>query len=92
MLDIIDFVTARGGNPNAVRESQRKRHAPEAVVDEVIALYEDHRQSEPSLHISLTKSNVCHVAQYAATQIGSQINAIQKAIGLKKKVSLMISL
>ena len=45
MLDVIDFIAERGGNPGAVRESQRRRNAPEAVVDEVIALFEDHRKS-----------------------------------------------
>jgi seryl-tRNA synthetase len=63
-----DFITERGGNPEKVRESQRKRNAPVEIVDEVIADFEDHRQT-----------------QYAATQIGSQINALQKQVGQKKK-------
>lgn len=46
MLDVLDFVADRGGEPNKVRESQRRRYAPEGIVDEVIALYEDHRKSE----------------------------------------------
>ena len=45
MLDVLDFVIERGGNPQAVRESQRRRHASEEVVDEVLALYHDHRKS-----------------------------------------------
>ncbi|KAI9841926.1 MAG: Cytosolic seryl-tRNA synthetase [Sclerophora amabilis] len=45
MLDIQDFVVDKGGDPNKVRESQRLRFAPEGVVDEVIALYEDHRRT-----------------------------------------------
>lgn len=45
MLDIIDFITERGGNPEKIRESQRKRFAPVEVVDEIIALYEEHRAS-----------------------------------------------
>ena len=45
MLDIVDFITERGGNPKAIRESQRRRNAPEEAVDEVIALYEEHRKS-----------------------------------------------
>lgn len=44
MLDLNDFVTERGGNPNKIKESQRKRSAPEEVVDEVIALYEEARK------------------------------------------------
>lgn len=45
MLDIADFVSDRGGNPNRIKDSQRKRFAPEAAVDEVIALYEEARRA-----------------------------------------------
>lgn len=45
-LDITDFITEKGGNPEAIKESQRKRFAPVEVVDQVIELYEDHRKSE----------------------------------------------
>jgi seryl-tRNA synthetase len=45
MLDVFDFVVEKGGNPQKIKESQRRRYAPEEVVDEVIALYEDHRKS-----------------------------------------------
>lgn len=51
MLDIADFVVEKGGDPNKIKESQRRRYASEEVVDEVIALYEDHRRSTyRSLH------------------------------------------
>ena len=52
MLDVSDFIRERGGDPEKVRDSQRRRNAPEGVVDQVIALYEDHRKSmifEPSV-------------------------------------------
>jgi seryl-tRNA synthetase len=68
MLDVQDFITERGGNPEKIRESQRKRHANVEIVDEIIVDWEDHRKT-----------------QYAATQIGSDINALQKQIGQKKK-------
>ncbi|KAK3359266.1 hypothetical protein B0T25DRAFT_92085 [Lasiosphaeria hispida] len=45
MLDVNDFIAERGGNPEAIRESQRKRFAPVEAVDEVIALFEDHRKT-----------------------------------------------
>lgn len=45
MLDVIDFIAERGGNPEKIRESQRRRHAPVEIVDEIIALWEDHRKS-----------------------------------------------
>lgn len=44
MLDLNDFIAERGGNPNKIKESQRKRFAPEEAVDEVIALYEEARR------------------------------------------------
>ncbi|PSN59861.1 serine-tRNA ligase [Corynespora cassiicola Philippines] len=68
MLDVNDFIAERGGNPEKIRESQRKRHANVEIVDEIISDFEDHRQT-----------------QYAATQIGSQINGLQKQVGQKKK-------
>jgi seryl-tRNA synthetase len=46
MLDVNDFITERGGNPERIRESQRKRYANVEIVDEVIADWEDHRKSE----------------------------------------------
>lgn len=45
-LDVTDFITEKGGNPELIKESQRKRFASVQVVDEVIALYEDHRKSQ----------------------------------------------
>lgn len=45
MLDVFDFIVEKGGNPQKIKESQRRRYAPEEAVDEVIALYEDHRKS-----------------------------------------------
>ncbi|KAJ0130497.1 Serine--tRNA ligase, cytoplasmic, partial [Colletotrichum tanaceti] len=68
MLDLQDFIKERGGDPEKIRDSQRRRHAPTEIVDEVIALWDDHRKT-----------------QYSATQIGSEINAVQKEIGMKKK-------
>lgn len=46
MLDVNDFITERGGNPERIRESQRKRYANVEIVDEVIADWDDHRRSE----------------------------------------------
>ncbi|KAI4262784.1 MAG: hypothetical protein L6R42_002047 [Xanthoria sp. 1 TBL-2021] len=46
MLDVVDFIEERGGDPKKIKESQRRRFAPEEAVDEVIALYEDHRTTK----------------------------------------------
>lgn len=41
MLDINLFLEERGGEPELIRESQRRRHESVELVDEIIALYED---------------------------------------------------
>lgn len=46
MLDVQDFITERGGDPEKIRESQRRRHASVELVDEVIALWQDHRRTQ----------------------------------------------
>ncbi|QIW98653.1 hypothetical protein AMS68_004171 [Peltaster fructicola] len=69
MLDINDFIKERGGNPEKIKESQRRRHAPEEIVDEVIALFEEHR-------------NVQYVG---GTEMGAKLNKVQKDMGLNKK-------
>lgn len=45
MLEVLDFIAERGGDPKKVLESQRRRYAPETVVDEVIQLWQDARTS-----------------------------------------------
>ncbi|KAH0556957.1 hypothetical protein GP486_005253 [Trichoglossum hirsutum] len=46
MIDVLDFIVDKGGNPEKIRDSQRRRGAPVEVVDEVIALYTDHRKTK----------------------------------------------
>ncbi|CAK7240471.1 MAG: Cytosolic seryl-tRNA synthetase [Sporothrix thermara] len=45
MLDVLDLIAERGGNPEAVKESQRRRYADPEVVDKVIELWQDHRKT-----------------------------------------------
>ena len=52
MLDVSDFILEKGGDPNKIRESQRRRYAPEEMVDQVIALFEDHRRSILSFRLT----------------------------------------
>ena len=62
MLDVFDFIVEKGGNPEKIKESQRRRYAPEEAVDEIVALYEDHRKSRlrnRSNHIVRAKSMFC---------------------------------
>ncbi|KAI1331924.1 hypothetical protein F5Y16DRAFT_358075 [Xylariaceae sp. FL0255] len=68
MLDVTDFIAERGGNPEAIRESQRRRYAPVEIVDEIIEMWQDVRRTN-----------------YAASQVKTKVNEIQKQIGAKKK-------
>lgn len=43
MLDVEDFIEERGGSPQKIRESQRRRGASVEIVDEIIALWQEAR-------------------------------------------------
>ena len=47
MLDITLFRTDQGGNPDLVRESQRRRYADVSLVDKVIEHDSEWRKSVP---------------------------------------------
>jgi seryl-tRNA synthetase len=40
-LDVHMFIKEKGGDPDAIRESEKKRYHSVEIVDEVIALYEE---------------------------------------------------
>ncbi|KYK58531.1 putative serine-tRNA ligase, cytosolic [Drechmeria coniospora] len=61
MLDVVDFIKERGGDPEKIRESQRRRHANVEIVDEIIDLFEDHRRS--ALPVS-RPALICLASQY----------------------------
>ena len=88
MLDILDFQEDKGGDLKKLRESQRRRYAPEAIVDDVVALFEDMKKSRWCALMRFLMDAHGVIARYAATQIGTQINATQKEIGAKKKVRI----
>ncbi|CAG8433842.1 9605_t:CDS:2 [Ambispora gerdemannii] len=46
MLDLNLFQTDKGGNPELIRESQRKRGASVEIVDQVINLYDEWRKAK----------------------------------------------
>jgi seryl-tRNA synthetase len=83
MLDVFDFIVEKGGDPKKIKESQRRRYAPEEAVDEVIALYEDHRKTQYSATQINTKINEIQ------KQIGVKRKAKENADDLmKQKVEL----
>jgi seryl-tRNA synthetase len=46
MLDINDFIVRRGGDPDTIRESQRRQGASVELVDQVVALFEEYTQGK----------------------------------------------
>ncbi|KAI1261281.1 seryl-tRNA synthetase [Xylariaceae sp. FL1019] len=79
MLDVLDFITERGGNPEAIRESQRRRYAPVEVVDEIIAMWQDHRSTNYNATQIKTKMNDLQ------KQIGAKKKAKENADELLKE-------
>ncbi|KAI0157489.1 hypothetical protein GGR57DRAFT_462055 [Xylariaceae sp. FL1272] len=79
MLDVLDFIAERGGNPEAIRESQRRRYAPVEVVDEIIAMWQDHRSTNYNATQIKTKMNDLQ------KQIGAKKKAKENADDLLKE-------
>lgn len=53
MLDINDFIAARGGNPDKIKESQKRRGKPVEIVDQVIEAFEEQRKGIPPPYFSI---------------------------------------
>ena len=62
MLDINLFRTEKGGDPEIVKESQRRRYAPVELVDKVIELDVQWREGtflSTALYIAHTRARMC---------------------------------
>jgi seryl-tRNA synthetase len=82
MLDLNDFIAERGGDPEKIKNSQRRRGESEELVDTIITRWDENYRCEtmpPASAPSLTDLP----AQYSVSQIGAKINALQKQIGAK---------
>lgn len=79
MLDVQDFIKERGGDPEKIRESQRRRNASVELVDEVIALWEDHRRTQYSA------TQVGSEINATQKEIGAKKKAKENADDLLKK-------
>jgi seryl-tRNA synthetase len=86
-LDVTSFIDNKGGNSEEIRESQRKRGHSVEVVDEVIQMYQDwvKRTSCPYLE-EFCSLIFTPTVDFEANGLSKQSNALQKQIGLKKKV------
>src|ERR1700712_4569971 len=79
MIEIQDFIKERGGDPEKIRESQRRRNASVEIVDEVIELFEEHRRTQYAATQFGTKLNEIQ------KQIGQKKKAKQDADDLIKE-------
>ncbi|GJJ14505.1 hypothetical protein Clacol_008769 [Clathrus columnatus] len=75
-LDVLDFIAEKGGNPDAIRESQRKRgHAVEAV-DEVVALYAEWTKIDFELNRLNKEANALQKQLVAKKKANENIDGI----------------
>ena len=45
VLDLVDFQADKGGDLKKLKESQRRRYAPESLIDDIVASFEDVKKS-----------------------------------------------
>ncbi|RKP04990.1 cytosolic putative serine-tRNA ligase [Thamnocephalis sphaerospora] len=91
MLDVQDFITERGGNPEKIRESQRRRYANVEIVDEIIALFEDHRKTQYSA--TQINGKINDVQKQIATKKKAKENAddlLKQKIDLEKEKKALV--
>ena len=87
-LDVLHFILPKGGNPDEIRESQRKRGLPEEIVDEIAQMYADwvKRTQRCAFHRSPLVPHLCTTTvDYEASNLAKSVNQVQKEIAAKKK-------
>jgi len=89
-LDVLSFLADKGGDPAAIKESQRKRGLSEEIVDEVVALYNEWIKCASAFCSWCFAHRACLITRltvgFEVQAIQKQSNGLQKEIGLKKKV------
>ena len=80
MLDVNDFIAERGGNPEIIRESQRRRYAPVEDVDAVIEMFEDHRKTLYSATQIKSKSNALQKQIGPKKKVGDSHLKVQNTV------------
>lgn len=72
MLDVSDFIVERGGDPEHVKESQRRRYASDNAVPEVQAAYESARASMATSVHDRDSTDVLSELQSGRSEEGGQ--------------------
>lgn len=88
MLDINAFLTEKGGNPEQIKASQKKRGAPVEIVDEIIAGYKNWTKIRFDLDAENKKLNVLQKQigqKFKAKEDASELLAEKDAVTAEKK-------
>ena len=86
MLDILDFIADKGGDLAKISESQVRRYASTELINEVIELYDKHRQGSCYVALQLRSKFNFLQAKYSASQVGHSLNKKVKEIKELRKV------
>ena len=87
----------KAGDPEIVRESQRRRYGRVEIVDEIIALDQEWRTGKlfcklggkPSFRKHPNSWRPPHTVKFELDQANKEVNAISKEIGTIKKVCML---
>lgn len=90
MLDLLDFQLDKGGDLKKLKESQRRRHAPEAVIDDIVHMFEDHKKTkydamQINTQINATQKEIGQIRKAK----GDASELMQKKVDLEKNKKLM---
>ncbi|KAF8544253.1 hypothetical protein BDD12DRAFT_816393 [Trichophaea hybrida] len=88
MLDVFSFIEERGGNPEAIRESQRRRHASVEIVDEIIQMWNDCKEARYAVTMKGRDANVVQKEiglKKKAKQDASELLAKKAQLEVEKK-------
>lgn len=88
-LDVLHFIDYKGGNPEEIRESQKKRGLSTDIVDEIKEMYAAWVKREPYF-TPLIYPTYCFIVDFEVNRLSKEVNAVQKEIGAKKKVSDLV--
>jgi len=80
-LDIILFQTEKGGNPDIVRESQRRRYAKIELVDEVVAQVDKYKKAQHQQQLLNTDVNKLKKSN---GQLYPQVKALEAELAKNK--------
>ncbi|ODV89622.1 hypothetical protein CANCADRAFT_141551 [Tortispora caseinolytica NRRL Y-17796] len=89
MLDIYSFLEEKGGNPEAIRASQKARGAPVEIVDEIIKQYKDWTKTKFDLDELNKRQNKIQKdigLKYKAKEDATELLEQKKAIETEKQL------